>query len=53
MGLRVHRASVYLEQFGDVPNAVSDPGLHGRSDAKAFVDAAEVIVGEVQAERGP
>ena len=46
-----HEASLH-DQFGNVPNAVSDSGLHGGSDAKAFVDPAKVVVGEVQAERG-
>ena len=41
------------EQFGNVPSAVSDSGLHRRSDAEAFVDTAKIVIGEVQAERGP
>lgn len=41
------------EQFGDVPDAVSDSGLHGWRDAQTLVNAAKIVIGEVQAERGP
>ena len=41
------------QQFRDVPDAVSDSGLQSGRDAQRYMDTAEIVVGEVQAARGP
>ena len=41
------------EQFSQLPHAIRNAGFHGWRDANRAVNAAEVVIGEVQAVGGP
>jgi len=41
------------KQFRDIPHAIRDACLNSGGNAQRAVDLAEVVIGEVQAERGP
>ena len=41
------------QKFRQVPNVIGDPGLHCWRDAQRAVNPAEVVIGKVQAVRGP
>jgi hypothetical protein len=40
------------EQFSQIPHAIRNAGFHGWRDANRAVNAAEVVIGEVQAVGG-
>ena len=41
------------QQIADRPDPIGQPRFHRRGDAKRAVNAAKVVIGEVQADRGP
>jgi hypothetical protein len=45
--------SLSREQFREIPDVVGDPRFHRRGNAERAMNAAEDVVGEIQAERGP
>lgn len=41
------------QQFRQVPNVIGDSRVHRRRHAQRAMNPAEVVIGEVQAVRGP
>lgn len=47
-----HAIKASRRQFADNRNMVGDADLHSRRHAQSFVDAAEIVMGDVQRDSG-